>query len=65
MCHSFVIIVLSLMFAIIYMDVKYWLYDKTVRGLTSEYFKILLVICDTFKDMFIIYSILQFLLYEI
>lgn len=47
------------------MDVKYWLYDKTVRGLTSEYFKILLVICDTFKDMFIIYSILQFLLYEI
>lgn len=61
--NLFIVLIISVIFAIAYMTGKFWVYDKCSESELSDVIKMLYIIIDVFKDIIFIFFLLRYLLY--
>lgn len=61
--NLFIILIISVIFALAYMTGKYWVYDRCSESELSDNIKTLYILIDTSKDMVFLFCLLKYLLY--
>ena len=61
--NLFIVLIISVIFAIAYMAGKFWVYDKCSESDSSDALKMLYILIDTFKDIAFLFCLLKYLLY--
>ena len=61
--NLFIVLIISVIFALAYMTGKYWVYDRCSESELSDHIKTLYILIDTSKDMVFLFCLLKFLLY--
>ena len=61
--NLFIVLIISVIFAIAYMAGKFWAYDRCSESGLSDNIKTLYILIDTSKDMAFLFFLLKFLLY--
>lgn len=61
--NLFIVLIISVIFALAYMTGKYWVYDRCSESELSDNIKTLYILIDTSKDMVFLFCLLKYLLY--
>lgn len=61
--NTLVVAIISIIFGVIYLKGKFWVYDDYSESSLSDAMKLIYFITDAFKDLVVIYLILKYLLY--
>ena len=61
--NLFIILIISVIFAIAYMVGKFFAYDRCYETELNDAIRMLYILIDTFKDIVFLFCLLKFLLY--